>query len=229
MKHGLARNIHPGASEHYSDAEAYEARYEARAEDVAHYVRKCRGAESILEYGAGAGRLTLPLAAAGAEVLAVDTSAEMLALLRKRLRGGDPGIVARVSSRRADMRTFRTKRRFDVVVAGFHTLCHLYSPSDMESFLDRVRTHLLPGGKLEFDLPLPRIDVPGYDPISQVRITEMDAPLGPQLLTQRWYQPQEVALYLDHFGFKSVALRSDFTSARIDRETNVFTVSARRP
>jgi len=71
--------------------------------------------------------------------------------------------------------------------------------------------------------------MPGYDPISQVRVTEMDGPDGPQLLTQRWYQPQEVRMHLHYAGFRHVALGADFSASRIDRETSVFTVVGVKP
>jgi SAM-dependent methyltransferase len=226
---GRVSALHPGATEHYRDAEAYELRYCGRSEDVDYYLRKCRGAPSILEYGAGAGRLTLPLAAGGAKILAVDTSAAMLNLLRVRLKTLAGEARQRVTVQQGDMRTFQTRRRFDVIVAGFHTLSHLYSRPDMEAFLTRAFTHLHPGGRLEFDLPFPRIDQPGYDPISQVCVLEMDTPHGPELLTQRWYHLQEIAMYLHYMGFTHVKLRSDFTASRVDPETSVFTVSARKP
>jgi SAM-dependent methyltransferase len=221
--------LHPGAVEHYQNATAYEKRYLARSEDVEFYLRSCHGRKSVLEYGAGAGRLTLPLARAGKDVCAVDTSAPMLSLLKARLRTEPASVRKRVEVKKADMRTFSTKRRFDRVIAGFHTVNHLYSLSDIASFLKRAFTHLKPEGRLEMDLPLPRIDLPGYDPIAQVQVTEMDGPGGPELLTLRWFGPQEIAMHLHHAGFRNIKLRSDFTRERISQETGVFTVSAQRP
>jgi SAM-dependent methyltransferase len=221
--------LHPGAVEHYEDAEAYERRYEAREEDVAYYLGRCRGAERVLEVGAGAGRLTIPLLQRGLTVTAVDSSEPMLRLLAKRVESLPSEARKRLSTRCADMRTFRSRRRYDRVIAAFHTVCHLYSLGDIRAFLELAHTHLSPGGRLEFDLPLPRIDVPGYDPISQVRMTEFDGPGGPQLLTQRWYHPQEIAMHLAYAGFRRVRLRADFTSEMIQTETSVFTVSAEVP
>ncbi len=225
----LPSPLHPGAQEHYSDAEFYENRYQARTEDISYYLRKSRGVGHILEYGAGAGRLTLPLAQLGAQVTAVDSSEAMLTLLRAKLKRLPKSDKRSVSVRQGDMRTFRTKKRFDMVIAAFHTVCHLYSPADMDAFLRRSFEHLNPGGRLEFDLPLPRIDVPGYDPLSQVRVTQMEGPDGVQLLTQRWYQPQEVLMYLHYRGFVKAKLGSDFSSSAPEAETCVFTVSAERP
>lgn len=224
-----AGHLHPGAVQHYVDAEAYERRYEGRTEDVLYFEKRLRGRCDILEYGAGAGRLTLPLARKGHRVTAVDVSPQMVSLLRERRQSLPLDARKRLFIRQGDMRTFATPHRFDAAVAAFHTVCHLYSLSDVGTFLRSAYRHLKPGGILVFDLPLPRIDMPEYDPIAQVRVTEMDGDEGPQLLTQRWYQPQEIAMHLHYAGFEKLELCSDFTSAPLDRETSVFTVTGRRP
>jgi predicted SAM-dependent methyltransferase len=134
-----------------------------------------------------------------------------------------------VTLHQADMRQFETRKRFDFAVAAFHTVSHLYSHDDISSFLRQAFRHLKPGGRLIFDLPLPRIDVPSYDSISQVRVTEIDAPKGVQLLTQRWYQPQEIMMHVYYAGFRNAKLCSDFGTGPVDGETSIFTVSARHP
>ena len=223
------RNLHPGAQEHYQDAQAYQDRYQGRSEDVDFYLAQIPARSSVLEYGAGAGRLTIPLATRGTSVTAVDTSAAMLALLEENLASLPARFGKNVLLHQADMRVFETRKRFDYAVAAFHTLSHLYSHDDMSGFLSRAFRHLKSGGRLVFDLPLPRIDVPSYDPLSQVRVTEIDAPSGVQLLTQRWYQPQEIMMHVHYAGFRHARLCSDFSSSPVDGETSIFTVSARRP
>lgn len=222
-------NLHPGACEHYEDAESYDTRYQGRSEDVEFYLSKISPKSSVLEYGAGAGRLTIPLAEQGAHVTAVDASSPMISLLERKLSLLESKTRRRVSVKKADMRHFTSRKRYDFVIAAFHTACHLYSVADASEFFSHAWRHLKPGGRLLFDLPLPRIDMPGYDPISQVRVTEMDAPQGPQLLTQRWFQPQEVLMHLHYAGFRNARLGADFDSSLPDRETSVFTVSATRP
>lgn len=223
------RNLHPGAHEHYQDALAYQERYQGRSEDIDFYLAQIPARSSVLEYGAGAGRLTIPLAERGTTVAAVDTSAAMLDLLKKNLTLLSPALAKRVSLHQADMRLFETRKRFDYAIAAFHTLSHLYSHDDISSFLARAFRHLKKGGRIIFDLPLPRIDVPSYDPLSQVRVTEIDAPRGVQLLTQRWYQPQEIMMHVHYAGFRQARLCSDFSSHPVDGETSIFTISAKRP
>jgi SAM-dependent methyltransferase len=221
--------LHPGAIEHYEDVATYERLYAAREEDVAYFLRRCAPGSQVLEYGAGAGRLTIPLLKKGAFVTTVDLSPTMTGRLKERIAECSPDERRRAKVHCADMRTFRTEKRYDRVIAAFHTVCHLYSFEDIRAFLTRARTHLRPGGSLEFDLPLPRIDLSGYDAVAQVRVIEFDSPGGVQVLTQRWYTPQEIALHLHYAGFRQVQLRSDFSSQPIEAETSIFTVCATAP
>lgn len=214
--------------EHYVDGAAYDRRYEGRTEDIEFYGRVARDAETILEYGAGTGRLTLPLARSGKKVLAVDLSSAMLRVLDERLSLEDKSVRSRVVTQVGDMRTFSTQRKFDLVVVGFHTFCHLYSRADVVAFLARVREHLKPGGVLALDVPVPRIDSAGYESLAQVCITEMDGPRGPELLTQRWYQPEEVRMHLSYGGFERVRFFGDFSREAPSEDTDFLAVTAVR-
>lgn len=218
-----------GAREHYVNAEAYDARYRARSEDRDFYLRLARGRRRVLEYGAGTGRITVPLARAAERVVAVDASRAMVDVLERRLQEEPHAVQRRVTATVADMRTFATRERFDLALAGFHTLCHLYSRSDMRAFLARVYSHLEPGGLFAFDVPMPRVDLDDYDPIAQVRITHMDGPAGPELLTLRLFQPRELTMHLGYSGFSSVRLLGDFVRRTLDDETDVVAVVAKKP
>lgn len=214
-KEAPAPLIHSGAAEHYVNAEAYDVRYQGRSEDIGFYCDLVRAGTRVLEYGAGTGRLTLPMIAKGARVTAVDLSQSMLDVLRARasaeIKSGSLDIHC------ADMRTLEPKGEFDLVVCGFHTFCHLYSQSDVRAFLGRVLTALRPGGTFAFDVPMPHVDAAGYDTMSQVCVTEMDGPHGPELLTQRWYQPEEIRMHL-HYAAEKFTGVSRATSADASRK-----------
>jgi SAM-dependent methyltransferase len=229
--------LHAGAREHYVHAGAYRDRYASRAEDRDYYVALARRVAralgparpaSVLEYGAGTGRLTLPLAEAGLRVLAVDASAPMLEELLLARDALPPSVRARVSARVADMRSFTSRRRHHLAIAGFHTFCHLYSQGDVVAFLGAVERQLLPGGLLAFDVPMPRVDLDGYDPIAQVRVTHMDGPAGPELLSLRVFQLRELEMHLYYAGFEGIRLTADFTGRPVDQETDVVVVQARK-
>ncbi|MFC4083358.1 class I SAM-dependent methyltransferase [Amycolatopsis samaneae] len=90
---------------------------------------------SILELGCGAGRITHPLVTLGHEVVAVDDSPEMLALVR-----GAETVCARIGE-------LRLGRTFDAVLLGSHLI---NTPDDTErhALLAAARRHLAPGGRL---------------------------------------------------------------------------------
>lgn len=224
-----AKAVLSGASEHYEDAGAYEERYAARVEDVEYYLALAAGAGRILELGAGAGRIAIPLVLAGHRVMAVDASASMIARLRERISELPPAVAQRLEVRHADMRTFRTSSRFELIIAGFHTFCHLYSHDDVESFLRASYRHLRPGGCLAFDLPMPHVDTDGYDPLAQVRVTSMEGKSGREMLTQRLFHVQEVLLHLAFAGFEAVRVSADFGDLPVTPEADIIVVTARKP
>jgi SAM-dependent methyltransferase len=148
--------LEAGTTAHYEDPAYYTKTYRRRVEDVRYYVDLAEHAGGpTLELGCGNGRITIPIARAGAEVVGVDRSAAMLKDLRARLRDEPEEVRARVTVRRGDMRSFRARRRFPLVICPFNALLHLYERRDFERFLARVREHLAPRGELVFDISMP--------------------------------------------------------------------------
>lgn len=158
-KKPLDRELAAGTTAHYEDPDYYEKNYARRTDDVEFYVelaQKTRG--PVLEYGCGTGRITLPMARAGATVLGVDQSAPMLARLKQRLAEAPAELRERVRVRAGDMRRLKLRERFALVICPFNTFLHLYEREDVEQFLARVREHLAPGGRLVIDVSFPDPD-----------------------------------------------------------------------
>jgi SAM-dependent methyltransferase len=110
------------------------------------------GPKTILELGCGNGRLTVPLARSGHHVVGVDSSPDMLTLLRRKLSAAGPDVAARVELVQRDMRDFRLGRRFDLVLLPANNLSLLASPEDRAAVFRQVRDHLGPGGRFVFDV-----------------------------------------------------------------------------
>lgn len=150
------RELEAGSLAHYEDPAYYAATYAQRLEDVVYYVELARASGGpVLEYGAGNGRIAIPIARQGIDVVGVDHSMPMLADLRTRLAAEPADVRARVRVVRGDMRRVRLRRRFPLVLATFNTALHLYSRPDVERFLARVREHLTPRGRFVLDLSIP--------------------------------------------------------------------------
>jgi len=127
--------------------------------DVAFWQRLAIAQEGpVLELGCGTGRIAVPVARAGARVIGVDRSAEMLARGRQRLRRAR--LAGRAALVRGDIRVlpFRTRPGFSLVMAPYGILQSLTRESDLKATLQSVRRVLKRGGLFGIDLvpDLPR-------------------------------------------------------------------------
>jgi SAM-dependent methyltransferase len=139
----------------------------------------------VVEWGAGTGRIAVPLAEAGHEVTAVELSEEMVGRGRRKSEA--------VEWVRGDMRGAKLGRRYGLAACAFNSFLCLRSVDDALAFLRNAREHLLPGGLLgievsaftpeeltgeagsrhDFTRELPdgkldRLSVSRYDPASQL-------------------------------------------------------------
>jgi SAM-dependent methyltransferase len=101
-----------------------------------------RAGGTVLDVGAGTGRVTLDLAAGGATVVALDIDPELLAALAHRAAGLPVETVV------ADARRFALARRFSLILVPMQTLQLLGGPGGRAAFLRCALAHLEPGGRL---------------------------------------------------------------------------------
>jgi SAM-dependent methyltransferase len=117
----------------------------------------------ILELGCGSGRVLLPLARQGHQVVGVDVSEGMLAIAHTRLAGENEAVRSRVSLVQGDISALTLDGRFNLAIMAYNTVMHL-APGDLASCLANVQRRLAPGGRLFIDVDNP-VDVhdPGQD------------------------------------------------------------------
>jgi SAM-dependent methyltransferase len=126
--------------------------YAARA-DVAFYVDEAvRAGGPVLELGCGTGRVLLPTARAGATVVGLDGSREMLARCRAKLDAEPGDVRARVTLHEGDATALDLSTTFALVTAPFRILQHLVTIEEQLGTLDAVARHLAPNGRLVFDV-----------------------------------------------------------------------------
>jgi len=127
--------------------------------DIDFWVDAAREAGSpVLELGCGSGRVLIPTARAGIEIVGLDASPSMLATCRARLGDEPPEVRARATLVEGDMRNFDLGRRFTLVTLPFRPFQHLETVEDQLACLASVRRSLLPGGRLIFDLFNPSLE-----------------------------------------------------------------------
>jgi SAM-dependent methyltransferase len=193
--------VDAGSREHYADAALYDYEYRRRRADVTFYreIARRRGADRILELGAGSGRVTVPLARDGREVVALDQSPAMLARLRDRIARLPAAAAARIAPVTGDLRTFRVPGpRFPLAIAAFNVLEHLYTRGEVTACLQRIAAHLAPGGAFVFDVQLPDLVWLSRDPTRRwARTRFTDPSTGRRLIysTNHDYDPvSQIAL-----------------------------------
>jgi len=135
-------------------ARFYDLFYAQRDDEIAMYLDFAQAADgAILELGCGTGRLLVPLAHAGHRVIGLDSSAEMLARARERLRVA--GLTGHVTLVQADLRHFDLAERFALAILSVNTFMHCYNIQEQLACLECVHRHLDSGGRLVVDLTRP--------------------------------------------------------------------------
>jgi len=105
---------------------------------------------TLLELGAGTGRISIPLARAGVPVVGIDRSEPMLARAQKRVKRGK--LQRRVRLVRGDIRFLPFTRTFDMVLAPYGMLQSLLRERDLQATLTAVHRVLKKGGTLGVEL-----------------------------------------------------------------------------
>ncbi|RXS69398.1 class I SAM-dependent methyltransferase [Streptomyces sp. TM32] len=124
----------------------YHALTQGDRSEIREILRVARGgAGPVLDLACGAGRLTLPLRALRHDIVALDSSAEMLRLLQQSL-GDTPAAGPRVELVEADMTAFSLGRHFGLVVLGA-TSVTLLDRRDRGRLFARVADHLSGDGR----------------------------------------------------------------------------------
>lgn len=143
-----------------ADAVFYDHCFPGVEGDVQFYLEEARRAGSpVLEIGCGTGRILLPLAEAGIEIVGLDRAPAMLALLRQKLSQRRIETQQRVELIEGDMRHFSLAQRFNLVMIPYRAFLHLLTPKDQRQALYCVREHLTDDGQLIFNVFDPNLEM----------------------------------------------------------------------
>jgi SAM-dependent methyltransferase len=131
-------------------------------EDVPFYVDEARRASPgpVVELGVGTGRIAVPIAAEGIQVIGVDSSAGMLEVAREQAESA--GVADLVELRHGDLRAPPVSERVELVICPFRSYLHLRTDDERLGALRAARELLVPGGRLIFD-----VFAPGADDIAE--------------------------------------------------------------
>jgi SAM-dependent methyltransferase len=123
-------------------------------EDVGFYVDQALTAGGpVVELAVGTGRIAIPIAQAGLDVIGVDTSPGMLAVARAAAE--EAGVAARVDLRLGDLREPPVSERVPLVICPFRSLLHMESEDEKLRALRAARNLLADDGRFVFDVFAP--------------------------------------------------------------------------
>ena len=135
-------------------ADVYDAWCLEVQEDIGFYVGMAVGTTTpVVELAAGTGRIAVPIAQAGFEVVAVDRSPAMLDHLTA--RAAAEGVAERIDVREGDLLAPGLDGAFDRVLIPFRSLLHLRDDAERLTALRAARALLAPEGYLAFDVFAP--------------------------------------------------------------------------
>jgi SAM-dependent methyltransferase len=125
-------------------------------DDIAFYVNLAREAaaagQRVLELGCGTGRVTIPIAQAGVDIVGLDSSPAMLDVARRKAgEATNPRWVE------GDMADFALAERFGLVIIPFRSFLLLLTVEEQKRCLACIREHLVEGGRLALNIFNPSI------------------------------------------------------------------------
>ena len=133
----------------------------APAGDVAFYVKA--GLEMtgrVLELGCGTGRIALPLAQAGCEVLGVDVSLPMLRQMsQKAVTQLSHSQQTHLSWACMNMKDLGISEKFSLILCPYSAFTYLLEETDRSKLLSGVSHLLSAGGEFILDVFVPRYDI----------------------------------------------------------------------
>jgi len=141
-------------------ADIYDLQWGGFQEDIPFYVGEAeRATPPILELACGTGRVTIPIAQAGVEVVGLDSSPEMLAVAQQKVAQLPPEVNERIRLLEGDMRDFSLDEQFGLIMIPFRSFLLLLSVEDQKQALRNIHRHLRSDGHLVFNIFVPDLGI----------------------------------------------------------------------
>lgn len=149
----------PEPGDLYDTPELYDLMSMGVPGDVRYFSTLAAQARRVLELAAGTGRVTIPMARAGARVTALERAPLMLEAAGERLADEPKEIQRRVTLLEGDMRKFVLGKTFPLIVIPFRAFQHLHEVDEQRACLECCREHLTRQGRLIINLFDPNLRI----------------------------------------------------------------------
>jgi 2-polyprenyl-3-methyl-5-hydroxy-6-metoxy-1,4-benzoquinol methylase len=208
---------------------------EINRDDIPFYVALAREAaaqgHAVLELGCGTGRVTIPMAQAGAVVTGLDNAPPMLDIAR--VRAQQAGVDVEWIT--ADMASFELGRRFGLIAIPFRSFQLLQTVDALVDCLACVREHLEDDGRLAFNIFNPDVlsGLTGADAAGQRSSIERDDhgamfTRAARDLRARWIFRAEMEQLLEKAGLEPVSLHGWFDGRQFGADSTEMVWTVRR-
>src|SRR3989338_8696537 len=144
----------------YNKIEAilYDLSSKNKKDDILFYLRyaKAAGGE-VLELGCGTGRVSIPLIEQGVKVTAIDSSQNMIRVLREKVRNLENRKYIKII--RGDLTKIKLNKKFNLIIMPFRVFQCLSNVNEQQEALSNIKRHLTPNGLLIFDIYYPNLKI----------------------------------------------------------------------
>src|SRR5215469_2012284 len=114
----------------------------------------------VLELACGTGRLTIPIAKSGTEIVGLDLTPSMLAQARTKAEAAG----VKIEFVEGDCRSFELERKFALIFMAFNSMQHLHDYESLAALFRNVRKHLAEAGRFVFDVFNPNLEILARNP-----------------------------------------------------------------
>jgi SAM-dependent methyltransferase len=153
----------------------------------------------VLELACGTGRILLPIARQGISIDGVDNSLAMLRVLKSHVENELPQIRRSITLHNGDMRDFRLRKKYPLVIIPFRPLQHMHTVPDQLKALNTAAFHLRKNGILAFDVFYPKFELIAAG-VGQ-EILDLEWPAGEDLTVRRYFRKESVDKINQNFSF----------------------------
>jgi 2-polyprenyl-3-methyl-5-hydroxy-6-metoxy-1,4-benzoquinol methylase len=138
----------------YRDGRIYDVIHEKLVADTNYFVEEAaRIGGPVLEVACGTGRITVPIAKKGIEIIGLDISEGMLNEAKKKSDQEN----LKIEWVHADCREFNLNKKFKLIFIPFNSMQYLHDLRSLESFFGNVKKHLATDGVFIIDVFNPSI------------------------------------------------------------------------
>ena len=161
------------SEEIYRDGMHYDSQHRNFKDDIPFYLKMVKEfGDPVLELACGTGRITLPLAEEGIDIIGLDISEGMLDQAKKKAQEKN----LKIEFIKDDCRTFKLDRKFKLIFIPFNSFAHIHDLESAENLFTRVKEHLTKDGRFIIDIFNPNPEFMVRDPNEKKKVFEYPDP-----------------------------------------------------